>query len=901
MGEADLDSARDDIVSAQQSDQADWDMDLLGQSPTPRQVNPITGILTNISGTIWIGEAIVNVSRAAGHSDGDVDVPISINVDASGASGQIVYQGHNDFDGTPITDLELEITSIYDLIKLHPYSSNLSNGTVTGDSLQFSGTGEVTFTGPGSVVTDGTATVHDFTGQFTRTILNNHSFTGDGVFDGRGILTGTVFDENGTEITNPPVCENNTIPEGQHFCKENGSAAFEYLVGGDIKASGRMTANGSATFTDELVRESFIGSGVFTVTAEDASLATYGTINATGVFNGSGIFSGPMVEPGSFHLIDAIPGDYHIKVIYPDGKKVELPMPLQVGTTPSQDVAMWLPAAHLSGTLTLMNGTTFEARLDLIDLDKPDVDPTDKCETVLYAPCWIDTDENGTFGFGPVIMGNYSLILDSDDDGFDELAMNMSLGNDESRNITFGENVPITSDIDFDLQKVDSNGGVEFIENQTIEFFNQDAPDADSITAVFNSDTGRYNIELPYGRWVVNHTLDEAHQFWYEFAVVEETGNLTTTYTYVESTWVNGTVMYDADAGKPESSLSGVPNIDVTAQWGGITTDVQTENDGSFAMLLPIGVDVNLTVRTLVSQLQNGTSFTVEPGLNLTMIAENGVEVGGDVLMNRNGNLYDLGVIDWRPSNVVAYNSTYDVHWQFEVDERGHFNGRLLPGEWNLTVDDARLNAGWTTLDLTVQNSSIKLMTQPDNITVDVRVFTDHSGDGNISNGTNRSIAFKLVPLAGSTHGVEVNVSADDAVWTADGVAQVSVELGAYRVEIDGQNASAVTPQAWNTRLGGGGGDSVYGLDNGTETLEISLAAEWLVNALLKNETGDFQENRQVTFSAIDGDDSFTLTTGENGTILEYLPEGDWLVTFDAHATNGCDVNMEYRATWSRD
>jgi len=893
MGEPDLQSDRDKIVSAQQNDRTSWDMDILGESGTPRAVNPITGILGNVSGATWIGEAIVNVSRVDGHSDGAAIVPITLDIEASGASGRLVYQGNDEFDGSPITDLELEITSIWDLIQMHPYTVNLSNGTVEGDGLEFEGTGEVTFTGHGMVISDGTVTVRDFTGNYSRTILDNHSYTGDGVFDGSGVLVGTPFDANGSALTGIQSCTNGSVPEGQSICSRNGTTG-EYLLDGEQAGSGRFTANGTATYTDRLVRESFIGSGTFITDPSNGSVESYGTINGTGVFNGSGRFSGEMVEPGTFHLVDAIPGDYHVKVVYPNGKKVLLPMPLEVGNEQTDDVSLFLPAGHISGTLTYTNGSTLAARMMLFDLDRPDDEPSDSCDDAFLAPCWIDSDENGSYSHGPVIMGNYSLVLDADDDGFDELAVNLSIDSDQSRNLTFGENVPITFDIDFDLHKVGAGGSVELVENQTIPFTSKDLSEAPPIDAIFDAETGRYNVELPIGRWVVNHTLDDAHQFWVEFEVSEESGDISTTYTYVESTWVNGTVLYDADPGKPQNELTGIPNIDLNAQWGGITSTVKTGSNGVFSILLPVGIEVNLTVRTLVSQLQNGTSVEVQPGLNITMIAEPGVEIGGDVLMNRDGNLYDTGIIDWRPVDLVAYNETHDVYWRFDVDGNGHFTGRLLPGMWNLSIDDERLGSSDLTIDLHERNESIKLMTNPANISIDVHVFTDHSADGNASNGTNRSIAFRLVP-ASFGHGLEVNVTANDSAWLSPGMARVSVEAGEYRIEIEEQNASAESPQPWNTRFIAVGSNPVFGLDNETEEISLPLAAEWHLRALLRNETGDAQPNRVIEFEEVGGDSEFHRITDEDGRIEGYVPEGEWLVFVEPHTPSGSDVVMEFR------
>ena len=88
---------------------------------------------------------------------------------------------------------------MWDAIQLDPYTVTTSNGTVTGTDLVFNGIGEVTFTGEGSVLSTSVVTVSDFTGNFSQEVMNNHSLTGDGLFDGRGTLSGTISEDIGGE------------------------------------------------------------------------------------------------------------------------------------------------------------------------------------------------------------------------------------------------------------------------------------------------------------------------------------------------------------------------------------------------------------------------------------------------------------------------------------------------------------------------------------------------------------------------------------------------------------------------------------------------------------------------------------------------------------------------------
>ena len=68
---------------------------------------------------------------------------------------------------------------------------------------------------------------------------------------------------------------------------------------------------------------------------------------------------------------------------------------------------------------------------------------------------------------------------------------------------------------------------------------------------------------------------------------------------------------------------------------------------------------------------------------------------------------------------------------------------------------------------------------------------------------------------------------------------------------------------------------------------------EWLTSIELRNESGGVMSNWTVYFEQIDGDASFNLDTDANGTIVEYLPEGEWLVYVDEFIVDdGDDSNI---------
>ena len=153
-------------------------------------------------------------------------------------------------------------------------------------------------------------TVTDFVGgTHEQKILNGHSLEGSGEFTGIGTLQGTVDD---VEIIDGPCNENGTMPENFSVCSHSDGT---YLIDGTINATGKFTSNGTSTFLQEHNGSSLIDSGIFKVDDADGNRESFGTLNGTGTFTGEGVFSGPMVQAGTFHLTNAIPGNYDVSII----------------------------------------------------------------------------------------------------------------------------------------------------------------------------------------------------------------------------------------------------------------------------------------------------------------------------------------------------------------------------------------------------------------------------------------------------------------------------------------------------------------------------------------------------------------------------------------------------------
>ncbi|HJL59472.1 MAG TPA: hypothetical protein QF621_03885, partial [Candidatus Thalassarchaeaceae archaeon] len=301
---------RDDIISSKQDFQKwqGWFADVLGQGSeeAAREVNPVSAILSNVSGGKLLGEIQFNVTGSQADTNGGAVISKSLVIEASSASGVVTWEGHSSFNGEPLSSHELIFTDIWTEAELpHIWTTN---GTVVSDEEYprvFRGEGEVTFVGDGLMMSQGNEVlVSDFTGNYTRQIANNHSFNGEGLFVGIGKFVGTI-----TSNETVSACGvNNSLPDGTEMCSIANSNPPAYIFDGTFEGIGKVTANGTVDYTAYLYRETLVGNGLFIVDTSDESLDTYGTINGSGTFSGAGIFSGDMVQPGSFHLVDALPG-----------------------------------------------------------------------------------------------------------------------------------------------------------------------------------------------------------------------------------------------------------------------------------------------------------------------------------------------------------------------------------------------------------------------------------------------------------------------------------------------------------------------------------------------------------------------------------------------------------------
>jgi len=926
MGDSDLVQARDDLVRTTSQDAQGWAVDLVTNDNEDRIINPITGILGNVSGSTWLGEATINVTGEQGHSNGLEVLNMDISITASGATGTIEWEGDAEFGGEPLANMDLRISNIWDDAQQDAYYITTSDGEVDGEREYGPGaTGEVTFTGPGTMISEsGVVTATDFTGNYTRSILHNHSYTGFGNILGRGTFIGTITDSN------PLECVNGTMPNESTYCLEDTNVTDNFLIDGLVEgADGYFTSNGTSFFTTLLYRETIIGSGTFVVDTSDTNLSSYGTINGTGTFQGTGHFSGDMVKPGSFHLVDAIPGTYHVAVLFENGEESVLPMPLVVPlsrtSAEAKNIELRLPGTWIQGSASTVSmvegdGEAVVGRLELVDFADMEANVTEPCGEIAWSPCWFDTDENGTFGIGPVLEGEYVVIMDSDQDGFDEYRSDtITVTADVAGNVTPSniDKIPPMYDIEFLLLDHEDQP----VEGQNLTFSNQYTPI--TIDARDNGN-GSYNIELPRDEWVVESILDEEYILFEEIDLVENITGLV--LQYVESAWVNGSVMYDL-SDKPNEEPQPYINQMVEIQWGGsITESAMTDENGTFGFQIPVGAEVNLTVRVVVGNLIVGEHFIVPSGgidfsdfsqfsgEDNTLYPQNSVGAAGDLFLYDPGNPYTTTVPGFgdHPFMLEAYDSLTGVTWLWPVDtSQGRFTARVLEaGEneernWTLSISNEVLNVEPLTYSPQGDNASLTLIAEPANVQTTLLTFIDHSSDGNMSNGTAQPVEFRLIPFNAFDDSMNINISADDARWD-NGTIELELRVGAWMFETDAKDARDENATVYNTLLSNSSGLIEIELGAESKEVELGFLPEWHTSITLSNESGGAMANWTVYFEEVDGGNTIALDTDANGTIVEYLPEGDWVAyVLDFIDDDGDDTNDDplqtFRTTLSVD
>ena len=181
------------------------------------------------------------------------------------------------------------------------------------------------------------------------------------------------------------------------------------------------------------------------------------------------------------------------------------------------------------------------------------------------------------------------------------------------------------------------------------------------------------------------------------------------------------------------------------------------------------------------------------------------------------------------------------------------------------------------------------LIAEPDYVMTTIHTFIDH--DGNMSNGTSLPVDFRMVPSNAFEESMIINISADDARWD-NGSIELELRVGNWFFETDAKDPRDENTTNFNTLLSNSTGAVEVAIGSEAFDVEMGFMPEWLTSIELRNESGGVMSNWTVYFEEIDGDESFNLDTDANGTIVEYLPEGEWLVYVDEFIIDdGDDTN----------
>ena len=868
-GDPDLNAARSLLMSGSGNTMSE----LFTENSQNRVVNPVTGILGNVYGSTWLSETIVNISGSDGHSNGQSVIEAPISVSPSTASGILSWSGELDFNGEPVISAQVVLTPSSEEVSIQPYSAMTSNGSMEGHNLRFTGTGEVTFLGDGTVESMGAVSVREFTGTHIQVIFDNHSITGDGQFTGKGSIDGTISGDF-------PSCSGSSVPDGSEACtNEDGT----YLLDGTVNGSGKFTSQGVSEFTRELSQATFIGSGTF-VTDSSQNLSSFGSVNGTGTFFGHGVFSGQMVRSGSFHIVDALPGEYVVSVDFGEGEPVELPNPFVIPLSSSESqVPVSISGGAIKGTVTLFSGQPLSSEIAIYSINGSRVDAQNECQEVITQPCFAVPDESGSFEVGPIVPGSYIAEVDIDDDGFAEISQIFTFESGKPSLASFPSEVPRTSDITFTLE--DDGTSVDDLQLQFIPEDQTLVP----VSAKFDNVSKTYYAELIPGDWILNHTLSDEKQLWQRISI--GVIDVNESFEFLISQEVTGIVIEKPDKDGSNSQLdSRISNQEVIFQWDGFTLKSTTDSIGEFSVVLPHGAFVQATVERMVGAggfFSNGTKFEVADGMErITIELTDSTMVLGEVSLNREGNTYNQGFSGWSPVFALANNldGSTNASWRVEVDNLGRFDMLLPLGNWSFTLDAGDMGTSSVVKEINTSfDSIVELLLLPlENSTVQIDFFIDHDGDNNASNGTPVNYPFEIKPL--SPNGAGYSVSEDGDEWISTGTAEISLEPGKYRIVVERANSSANEPfdTLYDT-------NEVFDVEIEPSTIERSVGFEprWLVNISFRNESvldpaeGQMLNNHEVKLENIENGWVQTFTTNEEGLLLEYITEGEWLVIVD--------------------
>ncbi|MDP6870313.1 MAG: STT3 domain-containing protein [Candidatus Poseidoniaceae archaeon] len=853
-----------------------------------RQTNLITQLLGQVANMTWVGESTNNITGAQADREESFTGSYDIIVDTSGVSGTVTWTGHESFDGQAMDGTNFILRNIWSMTE--NYTVTTTSGSFTtepGDSRTIQGTGEVAFDGNGTFDSQGEiAIVKEFTGTYTRTVLDGRSYTANATWTGAGSIVATWIDydnmpdcaivDNETQL---PTFEENNETITHVACLT--SDTDTYLFSGQINATGRMTADGVVQVVKSLDGETFEGAGVF---------EGEGIVNGTGLFTGEGTFTGPMVEPGSFYKTGLMPGTYNMIAQLPNGRDVLLPNPVEVGVTASYDLDMTMPGAIFEDMLvsdTFTNGdptpyanTTIEV-LDVLQ------------DNVTFAN--IVTDSEGNFTYGPMPPGMYVWRVDVDEDGWYEIEVPFDV-TDTTENVTLTLPVPTRYDLSVTL---DAGASGLSMANRTLTFTNSVSTDLNPYVETATSDeNGSIDIELDIGEWVISDESDENYVLWSEVEIVDSDLNMNLEYGI--SVWINGTVWsfdeslltlpeYDSPLDIPSEFVEPATSVTVEARSGSILIE-SFATDGNYSLRLPAGKEFHVTVDSFLGggnvlaagMFVENASEVVDTDLYLTTTnMVQGMMWLRDAPVNSTGIRWESGVPGAEDVMIIATDET-GLQWQKELDTDGNFLLQLTDGNWTLSVSNELMNVSEIEVNATDFSGLVDMVAKPDPITTTFHVFIDVNDDQSWENGTAVSPEFSL--QAQDDFAITVNVTSD-MYDNITGELVIDLEIGEYLVVMSPDDPSDENASAYHRYLDGAP-QMILGLSESGEPVKLIIKPEYLTSGSVTMYDMTPMDNSTVWLRTTDGIDFFPLTTDENGSFSDYVPAGEYYVDINPYQTD---------------
>lgn len=876
-GDYDPSEARDNLRDGSYAERLS---DILTDTNDDRQINEITAILGQVANMSWLGEAQLNVTADQANRVVPMDRTLDVSIESSGVSGTVTWSGDEAFNGDPIAETTFILRNIWSMTD--NYTVVTTSGSFTSEESRIlQGTGEATLTEDGSFDSDGIALAKNFIGDFTRDIGNERSFFANGTWNGNGLL-----EASWVGVENITACEadntsNAVMPANETICVVDATTTPPtYRLEGTVDAQGTFTSEGTSTLTrtygdaDAGQGETIEGAGLFEGT---------GTFNGTGLFIGVGTFSGPMVEPGSFYKTGLLPGTYNMIAQLANGKEVLLPDPVEIGVVPSFDLRMNMPGAIFTDILSNMVGDGLaNTTIELIDRDLGE-----------DAAVHIVTDELGNFSYGPVAKGDYYYRVDVDGDGYYDLNESVMVL-DDTTNISLAMGVPDTVDVTMTLVSlVDplTQEPLFDVSNRTITFENTEG--ILQPMNVTSDENGELSIELLYGVWDVRDDANPDFVLFDQVDLSPGTEDIVKDVTYAQAAYINGSLRsypgvtveeYDAwlDTTLEEDKVKTTePASALTVNFvsGTLAFTAVTNVSGAFSVRVPSGLTYHMTTESVMANRGYGELVEVESGVDLDLgplFLEPSTGVSGVLYLYDNTTRWDATQPLWEAVDVVATNED-GLEWRTTVSDTATFFFDLLDGDWDLSVDDERLNVS-VIQDVSVNHSltetlsTMDLIANPEAIELTFNIYLDAGGDGMLENGTLVSPDFQLKPIDEDKE--SLYFTADD--YTSNGNITLALTPGGYdlvfnRTTAESENASdfdLIGVQFFDA--------IVVGLDAIDEPFDVALKNTYLVNGTLTNSTGDGIANDFLLYNEAE-DQWFNIGSDENGSFAAYVPAGEWL------------------------